>query len=328
MHSTQVNDPTEQKLNAADTVAADWKHIDKIADKGAMVGCDYAGIVEEVGNKVTSDVKVGDAIFGITHGANDSNHEDGCFAEHCVAKDGMFAKKAPQMSLEEAATYGVGVTTCGQGLYQSLKLPMPNEPTKTAFPVLIYGGSTATGTLAIQFAKMSGLTVLTTASKHNHQLLDTLGADACFDYKDSDCAEQIRKYTKNSLHYVFDCVSEKGSVKICADSLASEAPAGGLHYSALLYVQDFPRKDVNFRFTMAYTALGEEYAKFGHTSPPIVAHYDFSVKFWKLSGELIATGKLKPHPRTVGKGGLEGVMEGIRALREDKVSGQKLVYPL
>lgn len=58
------------------------------------------------------------------------------------------------MSFEEAATFGVAVTTCGQGMYQSLKLPLPNEPTKEAFPLLIYGGSTATGTVAIQYAKL------------------------------------------------------------------------------------------------------------------------------------------------------------------------------
>jgi NADPH:quinone reductase-like Zn-dependent oxidoreductase len=30
----------------------DWKHIDKRPTKDALVGCDYAGIVEEVGKDV------------------------------------------------------------------------------------------------------------------------------------------------------------------------------------------------------------------------------------------------------------------------------------
>ena len=58
------------------------------------------------------------------------------------------------MSFEEAATLGVGVTTVGQALYQSLGLPYPTEPTKEKVHLLIYGGSTATGTLAIQYAKL------------------------------------------------------------------------------------------------------------------------------------------------------------------------------
>ena len=45
-------------------------------------------------------------------------------------------------------------TTVGQALYQSLKLPLPMQPSEHPLPLLIYGGSTATGTLAVQFAKL------------------------------------------------------------------------------------------------------------------------------------------------------------------------------
>lgn len=45
-------------------------------------------------------------------------------------------------------------TTVGQALYQSLKLPLPTQMAESALALLIYGGSTATGTLAIQFAKL------------------------------------------------------------------------------------------------------------------------------------------------------------------------------
>lgn len=50
---------------------------------------------------------------------------------------------------DEAATLGVGVNTCGQGLYQSLGLPLPGSGKFGAY-LLVYGGSTATGSLAIQ----------------------------------------------------------------------------------------------------------------------------------------------------------------------------------
>ena len=71
-----------------------------------------------------------------------------------MVKDGHLAKIPDGMSFEDAATLGVGITTVGQSLYMTLNLPLPTEPAKTPFPILIYGGSTATGILAIQYAKM------------------------------------------------------------------------------------------------------------------------------------------------------------------------------
>lgn len=47
----------------------DWKHIDFLATKGAIVGCDYSGIVEEVGSAVTNGLKVGNKVAGFVHGS-------------------------------------------------------------------------------------------------------------------------------------------------------------------------------------------------------------------------------------------------------------------
>jgi len=58
------------------------------------------------------------------------------------------------MSFEDAATFGVGVASAGQALYMTLKPPLPTEPANVPSPILIYRGSTATGTLAIQYAKL------------------------------------------------------------------------------------------------------------------------------------------------------------------------------
>ena len=132
----------------------DWKHIDFMAPPGAISGCDFAGVVEEVGGKVKKPFKKGDRVCGMCHGANRLQLEDGAFAEYIVAKGDMQMIVPPQMTFEEAATLGVGVVTVGQALYQSLQLPLPTAPAKEALPVLIYGGSTATGTLGIQFAKL------------------------------------------------------------------------------------------------------------------------------------------------------------------------------
>ena len=137
----------------------DWKHVDFRATAGALSGCDYAGVVEAVGPDVTRPFAPGDRVCGMCHGANRLQLEDGAFAEYIVAKGDIQMRVPARMAFEEAATLGVGVVTVGQALYQSLRLPLPSSssssaPAETAVPLLIYGGSTATGTLAIQFAKL------------------------------------------------------------------------------------------------------------------------------------------------------------------------------
>ena len=70
-------------------------------------------------------------------------------------RDGIIATKPESVTFEEAATLGVGISTVGQSLYMTLQLPLPGEkPLEDSPFILIYGGSTATGTLAIQYAKL------------------------------------------------------------------------------------------------------------------------------------------------------------------------------
>lgn len=88
------------------------------------------------------------------------------------------------------------------------------------------------------------------------------------------------------------------------------------------------RQDIKQLFTVAYTIFGEDW-KFGKTEYPAKKQdYDFGVKFFALASNLLAEGKIKPHPATVKQGGLEGILEGLQELRENKVSGAKLVYQI
>jgi NADPH:quinone reductase-like Zn-dependent oxidoreductase len=129
----------------------DWKHIGFVKSK-TTIGCDYAGIVDDVGSKVTLPFKKGDKIMGFSHGGNEVHLEDGTDGEYLTAKGDIQMKIPDWMSFEDAASMPVGVLTCGQGMYQSMKLPYPDQP-KEKFPVLIYGGSTSTGAYAVQYAK-------------------------------------------------------------------------------------------------------------------------------------------------------------------------------
>jgi NADPH:quinone reductase-like Zn-dependent oxidoreductase len=222
------------------------------------------------------------------------------------------------MSFEDASTLGVGITTVAQGLYQELGLPLPPARVQEPTPVLIYGGSTATGTLAIQYAKASGCEVIATSSPHNFDLLRKLGTDQVFNYKDADVGAQIRKATDDKLKLAFDCIAEGNSFDITAAAISS---SGG-HMSALLPVKDYPRSDVKTKFTFAYTALGEA---FNERVAANQEDYEFGAKFWKQAEDWFNNGKITTHPTEV-RSGLAGVPQGLQDLKDGKVSGVKLVY--
>ncbi len=84
--------------------------------------------------------------------------------------------------------------------------------------------------------------------------------------------------------------------------------------------------------TIAYSALGEEMSFAGHGSviPPRIPAKEEDARFMEMfvgiAEALLAEGKVKAHPSGVRGGGLRGVLEGWRDMREGRVSGEKLVY--
>ena len=207
-------------------------------------------------------------------------------------------------------------------------LPLPNEGKKSDDFILIYGGSTATGIYGIQFAKLSGMKVIATASPHNFDYLKSLGAEAVFDYKSSNVAEEIRKYTNDTLKLTWDCTGLGAAV--CAGSLSTK----GGKYATLLPVDKKELLDVNPKVdgpyvTLMYSIFGERFFK-GSETPAKPDEFEFAKDFWETTRKLLEEGKLKAPQTFVNRGGsgFEGILKGLDELRADKVSGGKLVYSL
>lgn len=318
------------KTTAVAINPTDWKHVEFASNVGAgtsYIGCDYAGTVVEVGPAVTKKFNKGDRITGPVNGANGIRESDGTFANYIAVKGDLQIHTPDNITDEEAATLGIAITTIGQGLYQSLKLSLPTNPIKEATPILIYGGSTAMGVTAIQFAKLSGYTVIATSSPHNFDYLKELGADHVFNYKSPTVSEDIRALTNNKLKVAFDCLSTTETKIISAKALSTE----GGKISSLLPEPFDPiaagTPNVVDEFTIYYSAFNEPFM-YVSRSEPVPENYEFAKTFWELSRELLEQGKVKPIRVILNRGGkgLEGTLVGMQELKEGKVSAGKLVY--
>lgn len=71
-----------------------------------------------------------------------------------MQKSGLCGNIPEGMTFEDASTFGAALTSVGQGLYETLGIPPFSYPSSKPYPVLIYGGSTSQGSLAIQCAKL------------------------------------------------------------------------------------------------------------------------------------------------------------------------------
>ncbi|KUJ08491.1 putative zinc-binding oxidoreductase ToxD [Mollisia scopiformis] len=310
----------------------DWKHafFGRGAIPFSILGCDYAGTVISIGAEVTKPFKVGDRVYGCAHGGNFNEAYDGVFAEYAMVKGdvAMHEPTSSALDLSDLCTIPLGSITVGQGLFQpdkGLALAWPDEEKEiTNEWLLIYGGSTATGSLGIQFAKLAGYKIITTCSPRNNDLVKSRGADEVLDYNDPECGHKIRLLTKNKLRYAWDTIGSGESAKICHDSL-SDDPSIINHYGSILMTK-FPGEGAICTFTLMYTLFGEDFFKYGKNWPASKEDYEFGKKWMNLTEKLVAEGKLKPHSKRVGSGGFDGILKGMDDLRAGKLSGKKMVY--
>ncbi|KAH7313139.1 chaperonin 10-like protein [Rhexocercosporidium sp. MPI-PUGE-AT-0058] len=326
----------------------DYKHASVSLPPSRVIGCDFSGTVEILGEDVDqSKFSKGDRVAGIIHGCKDSH--TGAFAEHLVADANLCYKIPENVSLEKASTIGVGWISAMQALRKHLysNKPDANGAEETAstkwfwlraaeFPLLVYSAATNMGMHTVQQARLyhSEITIIALASARHHAYLQSLGANYTFDYSSPTVVEDVRGL-KRDIRSGIDCHSEGSSTHLAAlcmlpngnDNLVGEdrrriirtLPPGLIRGS----IPPSVRAD---EWILSYTALGKPFWFLFKYYPASPEDYRSSTDYLQALTPLLREQKVVPVKHRLMSGGLESISLGFDEMRLGRVRGEKLVY--
>ncbi|WP_386684102.1 zinc-dependent alcohol dehydrogenase family protein [Loktanella sp. R86503] len=161
----------------------------------AVLGMDFAGVVEEIGEGVTA-FAVGDEVYGCAGGLANLQ---GALAEFMLADAQLIAHKPKSISMREAAAMPlVGITA-----YEGLERAGISAGQK----VLVQGGAGGVGHLAVQLAKHFGAEVYGTGTGDAQlAVIHGYGATA-IDFATTKISDYVAQYTGGAgFDIIFDTV--------------------------------------------------------------------------------------------------------------------------
>ncbi|KAL4877827.1 chaperonin 10-like protein [Aspergillus karnatakaensis] len=290
-----------------------------------ILGTDVAGVVANVGpgvRRFTKDQRV----VAYCHNLGTGVSANSGFQLYTLVKETTAAGIPDAITFEEAAVLPQAISTAAAGLFlkESLDLPLPtcdataSKPTSTTKSILIWGGASSVGATAIQLAVAAGLTVITTASAHNHELVKSLGAKEVFDYRSPTVVQDLAGVLASpgaEIVGVLDAISETASFELVRAVL--EALKGG---AAVRTICVLPYDNPTAEFAPIFVSSNF----LTYESNKRVAN-----GIWRdFLSEAMGSGGLKPKPdpEVVGHG-LDAIQNAVDILKRG-VSAKKLVVTL
>ncbi|MBX3440330.1 MAG: NAD(P)H-quinone oxidoreductase, partial [Planctomycetaceae bacterium] len=143
-------------------------------------GLECSGTIAAIGDGV-QNLSVGDRVCALLAG--------GGYAELAIARSGQVLSVSPDLDLASAAGLPEALATVWSNLFMIAGL-------QSGETVLIHGGASGIGTIAIQLAKAFGAKVAVTAGdRQKLDLCARLGAEVLINYREADFVEELTAAT-------------------------------------------------------------------------------------------------------------------------------------
>ena len=205
----------------------------------SVPGMDVAGIVDQIGEAVSADIKIGDRVMGMV--IPNGNH--GAYREQLILNQSAVVLAPKNSSHEEASTLPMNSLTA------LLSLDLLNL--KSGQIIAVTGGPGAYGGYVIQLAKADGLIVIADSSDSDESLLKDLGADIIIS-REKSFVDQIREHFPDGVDGLADgaLLNEK----------AIDAVKDGGSFTSIRGFKGSPQRDIKFSSTWV-TAYNCNYEK-------------------------------------------------------------------
>lgn len=253
--------------------------------KYKTLGCEFAGVVEEIGKNVQS-LKKGDKVFGY----NDSKF--GGHAEYLTVTENDAVTIPGNLSYIESAP----IT---EGSHYAL-FAVRAAKIKNGQNVLVYGATGAIGSAAVQLLKYFGANVTAVCNSKNVELVKSLGADTVIDYQTQDFTK-----TNQRFDFVFDAVG-KSSFGQCKPLMNEK----GIYIST-----EFGKNAENVFLALLTPIFGGKKVLF-----PLPTTKKSDIEFLK---ELVEKGKFRPVIDRIYK--LEEIVEAYKYVETGQKTGNVVI---
>ncbi|KAH6720885.1 chaperonin 10-like protein [Leptodontidium sp. MPI-SDFR-AT-0119] len=301
----------------------DWKRRDwgfAIPSYPTILGSDVSGIVDSVGPDVTL-FAAGDRVFGFADGFSSGKLDNSSFQTYTIVPVVTASKLPDSIDFEHGVMLPMAVATASIALFKDLGLPRPGsvDVKQGAGSLLVWGGASALGSMAIQLGNLAGFTVYAAASPIHDAYLKSLGATATFDYRSPTIVEDIIAAAKRAgqpITRALDVISEASTLKLTGQVLLGSAGKN----VKLAHVLPWPETETVPEGVETFNVSGEH---------SWTTRKDLSIwLFHEFLPSALATGTIVPSPKLeIVEGGLSGLEAGMELVKKG-VSAKKIVVTL